>query len=136
MKNKQNLNEHPIFVVQKHNASHLHYDFRLEREGVLKSWAIPKEPPKVAGIKRLAIEVDDHTLDYADFEGEIPKGHYGAGKVEIWDRGTYDPIKVDEKEIVFDLHGKILTGRYCLLKFTPKDGKGNTWLFFKKLQPL
>jgi len=133
MKNKQNLNEHPIFVVQKHNASHLHYDFRLEREGVLKSWAIPKEPPKVAGIKRLAIEVDDHTLDYADFEGEIPKGHYGAGKVEIWDRGTYDPIKVDEKEIVFDLHGKILIGRYCLLKFMPKDGKGNTWLFFKKL---
>ena len=132
MKNNQNKNNYPIFVVQKHNASHLHYDFRLEREGVLKSWAIPKEPPKAPGIKRLAIEVDDHTLDYANFEGEIPKGHYGAGRVEIWDRGRYDPIKLDEREIVFDLHGKRLTERYCLLKFTPKDGKGNTWLFFKK----
>ncbi|MFH1645909.1 MAG: DNA polymerase ligase N-terminal domain-containing protein [Candidatus Omnitrophota bacterium] len=132
MKNNQKQPKQSIFVVQKHNASHLHYDFRLEKEGVLKSWAIPKEPPEVSGVRRLAIEVEDHDLDYADFEGEIPEGHYGAGTVEIWDKGTYDLIKVEEKEIVFDLHGKRLTGQYCLVRFTPKDGKGNTWLFFKK----
>ncbi len=132
MKNNQKQRKQLIFVVQKHNASHLHYDFRLERERALKSWAIPKEPPVVPGVRRLAIKVEDHALDYADFEGEIPQGHYGAGTVEIWDKGTYGLIKADKKEIVFDLHGKRLTGQYCLLKFTPKDGKDNTWLFFKK----
>jgi len=132
MKNNKKQPQPLIFVVQKHNASHLHYDFRLEREGVLKSWAIPKEPPKIPGVRRLAIEVEDHALDYADFEGEIPEGHYGAGTVETWDKGTYNLIKSEEKEIIFDLYGKRLTGQYCLVRFTPKEGKGNTWLFFKK----
>ena len=104
-----------IFVVQKHHASHLHWDFRLEMNGVLKSWAVPKEPPKVKGVKRLAIHVEDHPLGYAKFEGEIKEG-YGKGKVEIWDKGTYELIEKDSKKIEVELHGKKLKGKYVLVK--------------------
>ncbi len=122
----------PIFVIQKHQATHLHYDFRLEKEGVLKSWAIPKEPPKEIGIKRLAIQVEDHSLGYENFEGEIAEGEYGAGTVEIWDKGDYEPIKFQPKEIIFKLNGKKLKGAYCLVKIQPKNTKDKNWLFFKK----
>jgi len=119
-----------IFVVQEHQASHHHWDFRLEMGGVLKSWAVPKEPPKSAGVKRLAVQVDDHDLDYADFEGRIPEGQYGAGTVKIWDRGTYEMMSEHKSKMVFDLKGKKLKGEYVLLKFE-KAGPKN-WLLFKK----
>lgn len=119
-----------IFVVQKHAATHLHWDFRLSLDGVLKSWAVPKEPPIGKGMRRLAIQVEDHPLDYVDFEGEIPEGLYGAGKVEIWDKGKFGLIKREKGKIEVALHGSILKGEYVLLKF-PKAGE-NSWLFFKK----
>ena len=123
--------EKPIFVVQRHDARNLHYDFRLEIDGVLKSWAVPKEPPKEAGTRRLAIETEDHPLAYADFEGEIPAGEYGAGKVDIWDRGTFELLKLEEREIVVALEGQELKGNYVLVR--TKYGKGEKgWLFFKK----
>jgi DNA ligase D-like protein (predicted 3'-phosphoesterase) len=123
-----------IFVVQKHDASHLHYDFRLELDNVLKSWAVPKTPPTDPGVKRLAVQTDDHPLSYADFEGTIAEGLYGAGTVEIWDRGTFKPEKREESTIVFELEGTKLKGTYVLLKLKPGGTyKGeNNWLLFKK----
>jgi len=123
-----------IFVVQKHKARHLHYDFRLEIDGVLKSWAIPKEPPMEEGIKRLAVQTEDHPLEYADFEGTIPEGEYGAGTVEIWDRGTYDAEKITDKEMVINLNGKRMNGRYIMIKLksSPKFKGENNWLIFKR----
>ncbi len=116
------------FVIQKHHATHLHYDFRLEMDEVLKSWAVPKEPPTEPSVKRLAVEVEDHPLSYIDFEGTIPEGMYGAGKVEIWDKGTYTLKHKSKDKIEFTLHGGKLKGDYVLIKF-----KGNNnWLFFKK----
>ncbi|MEM4703672.1 MAG: DNA polymerase ligase N-terminal domain-containing protein [Candidatus Bathyarchaeia archaeon] len=115
------------FVIQKHQATHLHYDFRLEMGGVLKSWAIPKEPPTEPSVKRLAVEVEDHMVSYIDFEGTIPEGEYGAGTVEIWDKGTYTLKHRSANKIVFTLHGARLSGDYTLLRF--KEGKN--WLFFK-----
>ncbi len=115
------------FVVQKHSATHLHYDFRLEMNGVLKSWAVPKEPPTVPNVKRLAIQVEDHELDYIDFTGEIPKGEYGAGTVEIWDKGSYRLKERTAKIIEFTLEGKKLKGDYVLIH----TGE-NKWLFFRK----
>jgi len=116
------------FAIQKHYATHLHYDFRLEMDGVLKSWAVPKEPPTESGVKRLAVLVEDHELSYIDFEGIIPEGMYGAGKVEIWDRGTYTLKHRSRDKIVFTLHGEKLSGDYVLVRF-----KGDkNWLFFKK----
>ncbi|MBI4653313.1 3'-phosphoesterase [Candidatus Kuenenbacteria bacterium] len=121
------------FVVHKHQASHLHYDFRLEMEGALKSWAIPKGIPEKEKIKHLAIQVEDHPIDYINFEGEIPKGNYGAGKVEIWDKGTYKIIKeqIDKitgriKSIHIELNGKKLKGKYILIYY-----KENQWLIQK-----
>lgn len=116
------------FVVQKHAATHLHYDFRLEMNGVLKSWAIPKEPPNQPNVKRLAVEVEDHELSYIDFEGTIEEGQYGAGKVQIWDKGTYALEDHKPDKIIFTLKGQRLNGDYVLLRLR----QGKNWLFFKR----
>jgi DNA ligase D-like protein (predicted 3'-phosphoesterase) len=120
-----------VYVIQKHQARHLHYDLRLEKDGVLKSWSIPKEPPRKAGIKRLAISVEDHPLSYEKFEGRIPQGEYGAGKVEIWDRGFYKIFEQNKTFWKIEIHGKKLTGIYCLLKFKKNIPSDKNWLFFK-----
>lgn len=117
----------PRFVIQKHQATHLHYDFRLEMDGVLKSWALPKDPPTTSGVRRLAVQVEDHPLDYIDFEGSIPEGTYGAGTVEIWDKGTYILRTRKEGKIEFTLQGNKLEGIYLLIRFRNKN-----WLFFRK----
>ena len=133
-----------IFVVQKHAASHLHYDFRLEMGGILKSWAIPKGPSMNPADKRLAIMVEDHPYDYKDFEGTIPEGNYGAGTVIVWDNGTYtlaDEEKSDvtenkfnsdlqEGHLSFILNGKKLKGEFALVKLKIKQK--NAWLLIKK----
>jgi len=115
------------FVVQKHQASHLHYDFRLEMDGVLKSWAVPKGVPLEPGVKRLAVQVEDHPMEYINFAGRIPEGEYGAGSVEIWDRGEF---KLDRKapgQLEITLAGKKLSGGYVLIH---TDGKN--WLLIKR----
>lgn len=117
------------FVVHKHRAQNLHWDFRLEHEGVLASWAVPKGPPGKIGEKRLAMQVEDHPFEYKDFEGEIPEGQYGAGTVKIWDSGTYELIKWDEKIVEFILSGKKMTGRYSLIKTTGYSK--NAWILIK-----
>ena len=116
------------YVIQKHAASHLHFDLRLEMDGVLKSWAIPKEPPLESGVKRLAVQVEDHPLEYATFEGTIPEGEYGAGTVEIWDKGTYGLVDRKESKLVVNIGGQRLKGSYVLVRL--RDTKN--WLFFKK----
>jgi bifunctional non-homologous end joining protein LigD len=125
------------FVVQEHHAKQLHYDFRLEIDGVLKSWAIPKGPSLNPADKRLAVMVDDHELDYFDFEGIIPEGQYGSGAVVIWDSGIYsllegeDPVKALERgKIVMELQGKILKGGFTLVKMKGRGEKN--WLLIKK----
>jgi DNA ligase D-like protein (predicted 3'-phosphoesterase) len=117
-----------IYVIQKHKATHLHYDLRLEIDGVLKSWAVPKTPPTKSGVKRLAVQVEDHPVEYADFEGMIPEGQYGAGTVEIWDKGCYILKDRKENKLIFEIKGERLKGVYCLIRF---KGRKN-WLFFKK----
>jgi DNA ligase D-like protein (predicted 3'-phosphoesterase) len=124
-------NDRPVYVIQRHQASHLHYDLRLEEEGVLKSWAIPKEPPQEEGIKRLAVQTEDHPLGYEDFEGVIPEGQYGAGKVETWDKGDYVPLELTASKWIIEIRGEKLQGKYCLIKLKAKDSKDNNWLFFK-----
>ncbi len=121
-----------IYVIQKHAATHLHYDLRLEMDGVLKSWAVPKPPPEEKGVKRLAVQVEDHPVEYASFEGTIPEGEYGAGTVEIWDRGSYVLKAKSENKIVFEIRGNRLKGDYCLVRFKGREKEGKNWLFFKK----
>ena len=116
------------YLIHEHHASHLHWDLRIEMEGVLKSWAVPKIPPKEENEKRLAIQVEDHPLEYAKFHGIIPEGNYGAGEVKIWDKGTYELIEKTPNKIIIKIHGKKLKGKYCLIKTS--YGK-NQWLFFK-----
>ena len=120
-----------IYVIQKHQASHLHWDLRLEMNGVLKSWAVPKEPPKEKGIKRLAVQTEDHPIGYEKFHGVIPEGEYGGGKVEIWDSGFYELKHKDEKKIEIILHGKKLKGNYVLVKTNFGSKPGKSWLFMK-----
>ena len=130
----------PIFVIQKHRASHLHYDFRLEMEGVLKSWAVPKGPSYDPAVKRLAMMTEDHPYDYASFEGVIPAGNYGGGNVIIWDNGTWefiepgdDPVQaLRSGKLTFRMYGKKMFGEWALVKIKGRDGsKGNEWLLLK-----
>ncbi len=127
-----------MFVVQKHHASHLHYDFRLELDGVLKSWAVPKGPSLNPKDKRLAVEVEDHPVDYATFEGEIPEGEYGGGHVIVWDKGEWIPPKDVKKQLKkghleFELHGEKLGGEWLLLRTKGYgSGKKNNWLLIKR----
>ncbi|NVZ64213.1 hypothetical protein HX867_19110 [Pseudomonas gingeri] len=123
------------FCIQKHDASHLHYDFRLELDGVLKSWAIPKGPCLDPTVRRLAVHVEDHPLDYADFEGSIPPGHYGAGEVIVWDRGLWlpegDPHQgYAQGRLNFTLQGEKLGGRWTLFR-TRLPGRKEQWLLVK-----
>ena len=117
------------FVVQEHHARSLHYDFRLETGGVLKSWAVPKGVPAEKGVKRLAVPVEDHPVDYIDFFGIIPAGEYGAGEVKIWDKGKFKILSGDLKtgSLKFELKGKKLKGEYVLVRL--KDKKN--WLIYK-----
>jgi bifunctional non-homologous end joining protein LigD len=122
----------PLFVIQRHDARRLHYDLRLERDGALASWAVPKGIPLAPGERHLAVHVEDHPLEYAAFEGEIPKGEYGAGTVEIWDRGTYDLL--EEKKnggLTFQLHGDRLEGTWTLVP-ARLDGDPKNWLLLRK----
>ncbi len=131
-------NELLIFVVQKHQASHLHYDFRLEWKGVLLSWAVPKGPSLNPAVKRLAMAVEDHPIEYAQFEGIIPEGQYGGGTVMIWDQGTWKPeadpdAALRKGELKFSLHGKKLRGSWVLVrtKGGPGNSRGASWLLIK-----
>lgn len=140
---KKKPHERPIFVVQEHHASTLHYDFRLEADGVLKSWSVPKGPSMDPAVKRLAVQVEDHPIAYATFEGTIPKGQYGGGEVKIWDRGTYESLMEEKAEpqtageaieagrIEFVMDGQQLKGRFTLIRMKPR-GKGKPqWLLMK-----
>jgi DNA ligase D-like protein (predicted 3'-phosphoesterase) len=120
-----------IYVIQKHQASHLHYDLRLESEGVLKSWAVPKAPVNEEGVKRLAVQTEDHPLGYESFEGVIPEPEYGAGTVEIWDRGVYEPLETIPGKMVVDIRGRKLEGRFALVRIKAREGGDRNWLFFK-----
>jgi bifunctional non-homologous end joining protein LigD len=109
------------FVIQRHDATRLHYDLRLERDGVLVSWAVPKGLPLVKGERHLAVQTEDHPMEYGSFEGSIPKGHYGAGEVRIWDHGTYDLLEWKDKKVSFRLHGERYQGEYHLIKTRDRD---------------
>jgi bifunctional non-homologous end joining protein LigD len=140
---KKRAGQQPIFVVQEHHASRLHYDFRLEADGVLKSWAVPKGPSMAPAQKRLAIHVEDHPLAYATFEGAIPPGQYGAGTVTIWDQGHYDNVLADKPgpqtvtegiaagRLEFVLHGKKLQGSFALIRMDGKRRAQDQWLLIK-----
>ncbi|MFZ5453842.1 MAG: DNA polymerase ligase N-terminal domain-containing protein [Thermodesulfobacteriota bacterium] len=125
----------PKYLIHHHLARREHWDLRLEVDGVLKSWAVPKEPSKDPKVKRLAVLVEDHPLEYGDFEGTIPQGHYGAGEVRLWDSGSYENLRsltmaaaLDQGQLEVRLTGRRLQGAFALIRF---KGKEKDWLFFK-----
>ena len=129
----------PVFIIQKHDARNLHYDLRLESEGVMKSWAVPKGPSMDPKVRRLAVPTEDHPMFYNDFEGVIPEGNYGAGTVIVWDRGTFQNVKgedasfaqnLDEGHVTVQLNGEKLWGKFALIR-TKRGGTRPQWLFFK-----
>ena len=135
--------DNPSFVIQKHDATNLHYDFRLEIDNTLKSWSVPKGPSTDPSVKRMAIPTEDHPLEYGSFEGAIPKGQYGGGTVMIWDRGTFKNLKKDKDDkpislsesykmgtLEFWLKGEKLKGGYAMIKMKSGNMKGN-WLLIK-----
>ena len=122
--------DQPRFVVQEHHARAMHWDFRLERDGVLVSWAVPKGIPPDPSVNHLAVQTEDHPLSYIDFEGEIPKGEYGGGDVMLWDHGTYELSKWEPKEVIVTLHGRRVEGRYALIKTRDKQ-----WLMHRMDPP-
>ncbi|MBM3840285.1 MAG: ATP-dependent DNA ligase [Verrucomicrobia bacterium] len=117
------------FVVQEHHARTHHFDFRLEKDGVFKSWAVPKGLPDRPGVRHLAVQVEDHKLDFGDFEGTIPEGQYGAGDIHIWDRGTYDIHEWRDDHIRITLHGARAQGTLVLIPF--RHGRPREWLLWK-----
>ena len=123
--------EKQIFVVQEHHARALHYDLRLEKDGVLKSWAVPKGIPETPSQRHLAVETEDHPFEYANFEGSIPKGQYGAGTVKIWDKGHYETKFWDENKVEVTLYGQRLKGRYVLVWLKKAQGNEKSWLLLK-----
>lgn len=140
---KKKVGKKPVFVIQKHDARNLHYDFRLEIEGTLKSWSVPKGPSTDPSVKRMAIPTEDHPLEYADFEGTIPKGQYGGGTVMVWDRGTFENIKKDQDgnpislgesykmgTVEVQLQGEKIYGGYALIRMKSGNMEGN-WLLIK-----
>ena len=129
---KDESGDHPCFVIQEHDASHHHFDLMLEREGVLKSWAVPKGIPQKSGEKRLAVATEDHPLEYANFEGTIPEGEYGAGTVSIWDTGLYEPLLWEDDKIEVVMKGDRISGRYVLVRF--KSAGEKEWLLLKAKQ--
>jgi bifunctional non-homologous end joining protein LigD len=139
-RSKVRVSKRPRFVIQKHDASRLHYDLRLELDGVFKSWAVTRGPSLDPHDKRLAVEVEDHPLDYGDFEGTIPKGEYGGGTVQLWDRGYWEPegSKTPEQGLIsgdlkFALYGERLHGSWVLVRMKNDRGGGkrNNWLLIK-----
>src|SRR3954462_14365080 len=137
-KTKSKSAANPYFCVQRHDATRLHYDFRLEIDGVLKSWAVPKGPSLDPAVKHFAAHVEDHPIDYGGFEGNIPAGNYGAGSVMLWDRGTFELLgdasgrdQIERGDLKFHLDGEKLKGDYALVHMRGR-GKGNEWLLIKK----
>lgn len=131
--------DEPRFVVQIHDATSMHFDFRLESDGVLKSWSVPKGPPADPKEKRLAMPTEDHPLDYMSYEGVIPRGEYGAGPVIVWEQGTYEQLSdpfdaaLGKGHVAFRLHGSKLRGRYALTRFrSGDDGEREAWLLVKE----
>lgn len=127
---REGTGEQPRFVVQEHHASHLHWDFRLEHEGVLVSWAVPKGIPLDPKTNHLAVRVEDHPLEYIDFAGRIPEGQYGAGEVTIWDHGVFESSKFRDDEVIVTLHGQRITGKYVLF-----HTKGKNWIIHRMDPP-